>query len=101
MTGRRSTHVSLMEDQSDQVTVVPRLGNAQVTGRDFGWFKIDHDRNLQQVRVRFYGNRDDAAEAHLAESSLINVALLPATITLAEVNGSGVTASIQVRGVLT
>ncbi len=97
---RRSTIINYLEVPSSRVSYIrDRLGNAQVSGRPDGWFKIEHDRNAAQIRVRFYAHRNHPEGSYLAESTLIPVASLPALVTLNPAGASGVSATIQIDGV--
>ena len=100
MSGRRSSIINYLEGASSAVSYIrDRLGNAQVEGRRDGWFKIEHDRNRSEIRVRFYAERDDAEGAYLAESAVIPIASLPAAVALIPAGASGVSAILTIDGV--
>ena len=72
--------------------------NAQVNGLDYGWFKMEYAESIDSFRVSLYADHDDANPA--AQSSILGAATLPDTVSLAEYGGSGVTATIDIQGIV-
>lgn len=83
--------------------VANRGNNAKITAGSLrhGWFKLDYNPKLLTVTASLFTNQNDAVGTELAISSAIAVASLPTTITLAEANSSGITATIDVDGIST
>lgn len=84
----------------NKIRIVDLADNADVTGADFGWLVVEYDSSSEQVRALLL-DQSDGLGAPVAQSDPIASSSLPATLTLNEVGGSGVTASVTVDGVRT
>lgn len=102
MAGRRSGILNWWQSLSDykaRVAARNHQNNATVTGTTFGWFVVEYDSTGEQFCVKFLADADDDLEAGvLAQSEDLAASTLPDTVSLAEVGGSGVTATIQLDG---
>ena len=96
--GRRASHINYCQHLSDnKFIVLDRIGNADVTGAHFGWFKMDYSSGSDQVQVALFASSTDAEP--VAQSVVVNRSTLPAVVTLGEYGSSGVSAEIYVDGV--
>ena len=100
MASRRANHLNFLTHRSDDRFLIhDRTDNANVTGVNFGFWKLEYDSARDEFRVRLYANRNDAEDAYLAQSDVTDAATLPATVTVNEANDSGVSGTIYIDGV--
>lgn len=98
MSDRRANHLNIMQDDSDEhFLVANRTDNADVTGADFGFVKIYYD-GVGSFQVTLYASDKTTV---VAQSANLATSSLPATVTLAEYLGSGVSGTIDIDGVRT
>lgn len=95
----KTTQINVLLTLSDfKFNIRSRTGNAQVTGKDYGAFKLEYSESNDKMYAYFYENQNDADP--VAVSDIVDVSTLPGTVTLNEYDGSGVTATIDVEGVI-
>lgn len=95
----KTTQLNVLLTLSDfKFNIRARTGNAQVSGLDYGAFKLEYSGGGNEMRASLYANQDAADP--VAQSADIDVATLPGAVSLAEYDGSGITATLDVEGVI-
>jgi len=98
----RSSHINYLCDDSDGVFIIQtRSGNFQITGAEYGFIILQHSISGATMRALFVTSKAQSLAAPSAASAEIATSSLPATITLNEVNGSGISGTGYVDGVQT